>query len=493
MVALACKAIFFAKIRSSVMNDPILFWNSVANENNRVDHTAPMTGVQGGPTRSSRATAIAHLAMHDAYFGVAGGQALYLAANAPSYAGGNGAKEASSAVTGAAQTVLASLYPNQRDFIDGKALEIAGINETDGDAFEFGRLVAMRLLALRSADGSSAPAPAYVYSSAKPRHRADPLNAQLEPLGSSWGRVAPFAVQSFHPLATYPAFKSGDYDADHEEVRLKGGSASQAATTRTTQETTIGLYWAYDGATQLGTPPRLYNQIVREIAIGKGNSVADNARLLALVNVAMGDAGIQAWYWKYHYDLWRPIIGIREYDNNWGPDAIGGQAVSPKADPYWRPLGAPKTNDTQPGARSFTPPFPAYPSGHATFGAAAFEMVRLFYGHANEETADNIGFTFVSDELNGISRDNDGALRTRHERKFASVADAIFENSISRIYLGVHWRFDGTSAKSIKKLLEKSSSTGSDNIGGVPLGRAIARDIFNSGLVLANPAAVPPA
>ncbi len=481
------------------MEDPILFWNSVSNEMNRVDHTAPMTGRQGGPTRSSRATAITHLAMHDAFFGIAGGQALYLAGSAPATpaapVGGFGSKHESSAVSGAAQTVLAALYPNQRDTIDSMAFRIAGLNETDDEAFEFGRQVAFKLLQIRAGDGADAPSLPHVYSTAKPRHRADPLNAngQVEPLGSSWGHVAPFAVQSFHPMSPYPAFKSNAYDADHEEVRLKGGSASHPATTRTTQETTIGLYWAYDGATQLGTPPRLYNDIIREIAKSKGNTVAQNARLFALVNVAMGDAGIHAWYWKYHYDLWRPVIGIREYDTNWGPDAVGGQVVDAKADPYWRPLGAPKTNDTQPGARSFTPPFPAYPSGHATFGAAAFEIVRLFYGHANEETIDNIAFDFVSDELNGTSRDNDGALRSRHERKFASVADAIFENSISRIYLGVHWRFDGTSAKTISNMLKKSSSGGTDNIGGVPLGRAIARDIFSSGLTMANPAAIPPA
>jgi membrane-associated phospholipid phosphatase len=481
------------------MEDPILFWNAVVSEMNRVDHTAPMTGQQGGPTRSSRATAIAHLAMHDAFFGIAGGHNLYLGASAPTVpvapSGGFKAKHESAAVTGAAQTVLAALYPSQREEIDTMALRIAGLNETDSSAFEFGRQVAFKLLQIRADDGAGKQAAPYVYSTAKPHHRADPLNAagQIEPLGSGWGQVAPFAVQSFHNQAPYPSFKSAAYDADHEEVRLKGGSASHPATTRTTQETTIGLYWAYDGATQLGTPPRLYNDIVRTIAISKGNTVAQNARLFALVNAAMGDAGIHAWHWKYHYDLWRPVIGIREYDTNWGPDAVGGQVVDAKADPYWRPLGAPKTNDTQAGARSFTPPFPAYPSGHATFGAAAFEIVRLFYGHPDEETIDNIGFTFVSDELNGTSRDNDGALRTRHERKFASVADAIFENSISRIYLGVHWRFDGTSAKTIANMLKKSSSTGTDEIGGVPLGRAIARDIFNSGLTIANPAAVPPA
>ena len=483
------------------MIDPILFWNDVTNEMNRVDHSPPGSGTQGGPTRSSRATAIAHLAMHDAFFGIAGGQPLYLGALAPmtppTPPGGFTAKHESAAVTGAAQTVLAALYPKQRASIDAKAMAIAGMNETDSAAFEYGRDVAATLLRLRAGDGSQSPAVPvpYVYSSAKPHHRADPLNAagQIEPLGSAWGRVQPFSVQSFHNQKPYPTFKGAAYDADHEEVRLKGGAASQPQTTRTTQETTIGLYWAYDGANELGTPPRLYNQAVREIAMAKGNTVAQNARLFALVNVAMGDLGIHAWHWKYHYDLWRPVLGIREYDTNWGPDAVGGQLIDAKADPYWRPLGAPRTNETQPGAQSFTPPFPAYPSGHATFGAAVFEMVRLFYGHANEETIDNIGFTLVSDEIDGISQDNDGAIRTRHERKFASVADAMYENSISRIFLGVHWRFDGTSAKSITNMLKKSSCTGTDDIGGVPLGRAIARDIFNSGMVIANPAAVPPA
>ena len=169
------------------------------------------------------------------------------------------------------------------------------------------------------------------------------------------------------------------YLADHDEVRAKGGAASQTTTTRTTDETVQGLYWAYDGAVRLGTPSRLYNQILREVAKTISNNTADNAKLFALVNVAMGDAGIYAWHYKYVHDYWRPVIGVREYDPNFGWDAISGRHVGPHCDPFWRPLGAPKTNDTAPGARSFTPPFPAYPSGHATFGGTVFEMIRLFY------------------------------------------------------------------------------------------------------------------
>jgi len=294
-------------------------------------------------------------------------------------------------------------------------------------------------------------------------------------------------------LAAPPPLSDPKYAADHEEVMKKGAAASQKSTTRTIQETTIGLYWAYDGARELGTPPRLYNQIIQLIAKAKNNSVEENARLFALVNAAMGEAGIYAWHYKYKYDLWRPVIGIREYDKNFGWQAEGGQNIDSLCDPYWRPFGAPKTNDTSPGARSFTPPFPAYPSGHATFGAAAFEMVRQFYKKKDsakypygDDDKDNIGFEFVSAELDGVSKDNDGSVRTRHERKFTSLADAMYENSVSRVYLGVHWRFDGTSGNNITQMLKKSGSM-NDHVGGVPLGRDIARDIFASNLTMTPP------
>ena len=61
-------------------------------------------------------------------------------------------------------------------------------------------------------------------------------------------------------------------------------------------QTLIGLYWGYDGAKQLGTPPRLYNQIIKSVAIAQGNDAAANARLFAFVNAAMADAGTSsAW------------------------------------------------------------------------------------------------------------------------------------------------------------------------------------------------------
>ena len=269
--------------------------------------------------------------------------------------------------------------------------------------------------------------------------------------------------------------KSGiDYKNDYKEVYKLGGAPELNTTTRTPEQTAIGLYWAYDGVNKIGIPPRLYNQIVREVAKTQGNTTEQNARLFALINCAMGDSGIHAWHWKYCFDLWRPVVGIRENDTSTGPAAIPGGAITPPGDPFWKPLGAPRSNEPKPG---FTPPFPAYPSGHATFGAATFEIVRLFYGHTNTKTLDNIGFTLVSDELNGITTDVDGSIRTRHARKYKSMAEAMYDNSVSRIFLGVHWRFDGTSGDDVDKMLKAT-----DNIGGVPLGRAIAKNVLSTGM-----------
>jgi membrane-associated phospholipid phosphatase len=152
----------------------------------------------------------------------------------------------------------------------------------------------------------------------------------------------------------------------------------------------------------LGTPPWLYNQIIREVANAKGNSVADNARLFALVNVAMGDAGILAWEQKYIHNLWRPVVGIGEHDPSMGPAGRGNNDISNNGDPSWLPLGAPQTNSM---AKNLTPPFPAYPSGHATIGAAAFHITRLFYGVTTHCPDDDLfeDLTFVSGELNGVN------------------------------------------------------------------------------------------
>jgi len=180
-----------------------------------------------------------------------------------------------------------------------------------------------------------------------------------------------------------------------------------------------------------------------------GTDFVDRARLLALVNVALADAGIAIWEAKYHYDFWRPITGIREADPGTGPTGAGDGNPDIHGDPTFSPLGAPASNLDGP---NFTPPFPAFPSGHAGFGGALFETLRKVY------RTDRIAFTFVSDELNGVTIDNQGQARPLVPRSFSSLSEAEEENGQSRIYLGIHWAFDKTE--------------------GIALGRGVADYVF---------------
>lgn len=253
---------------------------------------------------------------------------------------------------------------------------------------------------------------------------------------------------------------------------------------RNVDQTLIGLYWAYDGARHLGTPPRLYNRIIRRVVLSRAMTEAERARLFALVNAALADAGILAWDQKYVHDLWRPVVGIRQHDPSMGLAVKARPGIVDNTDTGWLPLGAPSTNAPV-GTKNFTPNFPAYPSGHATFGAAALHVARRFFGTARDDTEpDHLfdGLDLVSEELDGVSRDNAGTVRPRHVRSFPDgLWDMILENARSRILLGVHWVFDAFAVDEDGRPDLARTEEGRP-IGGVPLGLKIADDIFDSGL-----------
>lgn len=466
--------------------DPILTWNAVALEANRVSHSNGKFE-QVGPTLSARALAIVHLAMYEAYAKLRGnpqGLEEYGLCGLPSVPRG---ATAEAVVAGAAFRTLTVQFPSQAAFFQAW-LDATG--DEDSKGHEFGVTVADAMLEDRAGDPDAGSA-GYRPSSDRCRHREDPDNPGQGFHAPFYGaRSRGFAITRRHELPPPPSCARNEaaYLAALRQVRAKGIRPELAGTLppdlwddrRTPEQTLEGIYWAYDGAVGLGTPPRLYNQIIREVARAQGNDTDRNARLFALVNVAMADAGILAWEQKYIHELWRPVVGIREHDPSFGPGATcGANDLDAGADPEWLPLGAPNTNTL---AKNFTPSFPAYPSGHATFGAAAFHVTRLFYGVRDRKDDDLFeGRTFVSDELNGASRDNRGAVRPRHVRSFpGGLWQMIVENGLSRVFLGVHWVFD---AFSVDGRGRPDLSTG---IGGVPLGLDIAEDIYDTGMKIST-------
>jgi hypothetical protein len=450
----------------------VLYWNSVLLEASRRDFTKGyVNGQQPGPIRTSRAMAIVHLAIHDAVACRTQPDAAYLSKKGVVHGMPTLTGSVDDIVAGAAVTALKELYPAYHDYFDD------ALGSVSTSAFNGGAKVAMAILNYRANDGYTTslngPQPNMpVYG----EHRADPYTPGQLQLGPVWGNVTRFTGPNHQPLDAFPGktttnddyLDDSDYRADFEEVRDYGSAPRRA---RTAEQERIGVFWGYDGANNLGVPPRLYNQIARVIVKQQSPapSLARTAELFAAINVAMADAGIDAWHWKYAYKLWRPVIGIRNQS-------------APEGDPFWAPLGAPQTNATR---GTFTPQFPAYPSGHATFGAAFMQAMRLGLKTAptpisvqdvldvEEGASDPIvkeTFTFTSDELNGTAIDPDGSVRPSTPVTFKNFAEPVWENAVSRVYLGVHWRFDGIPRNP------------SHNVGGVPLGLAIGREaheLFN--------------
>lgn len=441
----------------------LAYWNDVALRSNAIDHAQPMVaGVaaspdQFGPHRTSRALAIVHIAMFDALNA--------MIRRYPSYSPGLMAfadSSPSAAIAQAAHDTLVALYPRQAERLhqDLRAdLARQAPSRSKSNGIDIGRRAAATILTLRSSDGANHHEP--VAGNDYPLHhvpgqwRPDPVSREPYALGAHWHRVTAFVIGSASRFRAPPppSMTSVDYTRAFLEVRQFGGDGVTTPTRRSAAQTVAGVYWGYDGTAWIGTPPRLYNQIAVQLARARCVDALELARTLALVNVAIADAAIAVWDSKYHHVFWRPVTGVREASPGTGPTGIGDGNPDTHADHAWTPLGAQASNLTGP---DFTPPFPAYPSGHAGLGSAMFQTMRRLFG-------DQMAFTFVSDEFNGITRDNRGNVRPRLPRSFSSLSQAELENGQSRIYLGVHWPFDKRE--------------------GMALGRRVADEVFQRGLV----------
>ena len=421
------------------------YWNDLAQRLVADDHTgSPIPGNQAGPTHTSYALALLHLAMHDALAGIDGTFAHYAANPVVAPAG----TDAEQAMCGAADRMARELYPTHTGTIATAyqaaraMLGLGGQPQTSSE--KYGTKCAEALILQRQNDGSKA-FKNYQYLPDPGAHRPDPHSPGQQVLGAEWGDVTPFtyAVGAHPPLKAPPSLQSQEYLTAYNQVYAEG---RDDITRRDPQQAMMGIFWGYDGAQKLGTPPRLYNQVVRTICDPLSLSLKDEMRLYTLVNVGMADAGIACWHHKYVYNFWRPVVGIREAAFGAGPSGRGDTFKRTDGDPFWCPLGAPDTNGNRP--HNFTPNFPAYPSGHSTFGTTCFLLLAKFL----DEKAKDIKFEFVSDEFNGISRDSTNVIRPRLARWF-TLAQAIQENADSRIYLGVHWKFDAVQGMKLGEAL----------------------------------------
>jgi len=358
--------------------DVVTDWNNAALDAIRAERTAPPI--------ASRSLAILHVSIYDAVNGIARTHEPYLVQSA--VAASASRKAAASA---AAHEALVNLFPASGSSFDAlHAAILAGIpngpQKTAG--ITWGEFVANQILAARANDGHDAIVPPPGGSG--PGMWVPTPPAFLPYLLPQWGFVVPFGMSSssqFRPPGP-PSLDSQQYAADYEEVKELG---ALVGSTRTEEQTEIALFWADGAGTE--TPPGHWNSIAQIIGAAQGNTLEENARLFALLNIAMADAAICSWDAKYTFHFWRPVtaIAFAEPELNWMSFIV-------------------------------TPPFPDYTSGHSTFSAAAATVLPLFYG------TEDLPFTVGSDFLPDVYR------------SFPTCFDAAEEAAVSRIYGGIHFR-----------------------------------------------------
>jgi hypothetical protein len=375
----------------AVSGDVIREWDVAVHEAANVDD-----GYFGRLFFHDRAFAMVSLAQHDALNSINPRYKSY------AYDGRNEDGDPVAAAAQAGHDVLAAAYPKQVASFDARlAAALSKIPEGDKKAkgIGAGQAAAAAVIAKRAGDGID------VVGEYKPTKV--PGSWQFTPpfdgvaFQPGLVQTRPFALASadqFKP-APPPPFTGEVFTADFNEVKTIGAKDS---TTRTADQSYYGQFWyEFSGAG--------WGRVARVVSAAKNSDAWDTARALALVHIATFDGYIAGFEAKYRH---APTAGIRPYTAIRHAESLGNPKL--KTDPKWEPfLG--------------TPPVPDYPSTHSVLGAAAAVVLASIYG---DETA----FTFTSPST----------VPPNGSRSFKSFSEAAKENAVSRVIIGIHFRFATT-------------------------------------------------
>ena len=406
--ALALPLLLAALAAGPVAADEVTKWSELASQ------IALNSGLaDSNPLFQTRILAMTHAAVHDAVNAVDRRYRSYssLALSSPG-------AHPDAAVAAAARTVLLSQFnalipfgfPSQEpDINTAYSITLAAIPNGTAKTLGIaaGEAAAAQILTLRAGDGAyQLPLVdlAYPQGTAPGQYRfTAPFNFAF---ATKWGTLTPFAlddVRRLRPNSPYP-INSKRYTDDFDEVKRLGGDGVTTPSARTEDQTEIARFW-------LESSPIGWNRIARAASATAGLNLWENARLFALLNLALADGYIASLAAKYQHNFWRPITAIHEAETD------GNAATA--ADPAWTPLAT-------------TPPIPDHDSAHSVEGGAAAEVLERFFGDTR------FSFRTCSTSLPGGSRCQDPSPVFRSYRSFSEAAD---ENGLSRIYVGFHFRY----------------------------------------------------
>lgn len=390
--------------------DVVLDWNAIAV------NTAVAN--KQNPFAQARYAAIVQLAVFEAVNSITRKYQPYLGTiTAPPDASPD------AAAIEAAYQVLSTYFPASQPTLYAdwtNSMQSIADGSAKADGIATGDAAAAAMIALRSNDGSSPP---QFYPPGPPvpaAWQATPscpvVNGVAVGIAFQWQHVTPFGISSASDflLDPPPALTSNEYAKAYNEVMTVG---SLNSTQRPQDRTNVALFYA------ASSPTQVFNQAAEQVAMAQGRSLSDNARALALINMAMSDSLVASFLNKYHFNFWRPETAIHAGDSDGNPKTAG--------DPNWAPFIT-------------TPCFPSYPSNHGSASNGAAEVMRRIYGD------DGVSITLTNPAVPTI---------VLQYTSFKQITDDI---SDARVYGGIHFR--------------------TDQVAGGHLGRAVGKTIYRHNL-----------
>jgi hypothetical protein len=397
--------------RAVAKADEVLRWNEIAVN----------TTVANGqnPLAQARYTAIVQLAVFEAVNAITGDYRPYLG----NIVAPHGASAKAAAIE-AAYRVLSTYFPASTstllDPARAKSLALIPDSQAKSDGIATGDAAASAMIALRANDGSSPPQFKIPGAPVPGEWQATPscpiVNGIASGIAFQWQNITPFGIPSVSAflLDPPPALASNKYAKAYNEVMTVG---SLDSTERPPDRSDVATYYAATSPTQA------FNQAARQVAQEQRRSLSENARALALINMAISDSLVASFFNKYHYNFWRPETAIRAGDTDGNPKT--------EPDPNFVPF-------------IVTPCFPSYPSNHGSASNGAAEILRRIYGEAGHS----------------ITLSNPAAPSiVLQYTSFSEITDDI---SDARVYGGIHFRTDQSA--------------------GARLGRAIGRAVYKNNL-----------
>ena len=247
------------------------FWIDMALECVRRDHTPMLSpGDQKGPFLTARALGMALAALNDANAYASGRSPLL---NLPATLGLAGVDSDLAGAAACAQ-VLRLRYPNQANLLEPAWLhwlEYFGLGKPGSAAEMSGRAFGTEVHKFGNADVANAAADQYTPTGEPYTHTAPPTQPTQSYAGAKWGNSTPLLATRITDFPPPPGRVSESvvnptqhFADDFAKVAIKGDINRPIGQpgVRTLQEEVMGIAWGYDGPPELGTPPRLYMQVV---------------------------------------------------------------------------------------------------------------------------------------------------------------------------------------------------------------------------------------